>query len=81
MQKQTKIIIGVGIGVLALSVFLSAKANAMNKKNNNVSTLPPATTDISTTGGARCPTGEIPCSNNPSKCYNPSIDYFVNPCN
>ena len=77
MQKQTKIIIGVGIGVLALSVFLSAKANAMNKKNTNVSTQPPATT----TGGARCPTGEIPCSNNPSKCYNPSIDYFVNPCN
>jgi hypothetical protein len=81
MQKQTKLIIG-GVGVLALVVLLSIRAKAGSNTNPNIN---PSSTEgtLPTSGntGSGCPTGEIPCPANPSKCYNPSIDYFVNPCN
>lgn len=77
MTKQTKIMIGTGIGVLALVVFLSIKANA-KANNTNINT-------IDNSGGATppksCQEGEITCPNNPNKCYNPLLTYLVNPCN
>jgi hypothetical protein len=27
-----------------------------------------------------CPKGQIPCPKNPKKCYDPTIDYLVDPC-
>ena len=69
--------ISTGVGVLALVVFLSIKANA--KTNNTINT-------IDNSGGVTppafsCQDGEIPCPSNPSKCYNPMLTYLVNPCN
>jgi len=78
MTQQAKIMIGTGVGVLALVVFLSIKANAeknptINPSTNGGGTLP----NGNTTG---CPAGETPCPNNPAKCYNPTVNYIVNPC-
>lgn len=78
MTQQAKIMIGTGVGVLALVVFLSIKARAgsnnptINTPTNNDGTLPNNT--------GTCPSGEIPCPNNSAKCYNPTVNYIVNPC-
>jgi hypothetical protein len=80
MTQQAKIMISTGVGVLALVVFLSIKARAgsnnptINPTTNNDGTLP----NGNTTG--TCSSGEIPCPNNLAKCYNPSVNYIVNPC-
>ena len=27
-----------------------------------------------------CPPGQIPCPKDPTKCYDPNVDYLVDPC-
>jgi len=77
MTQQAKIMIGTGVGVLALVVFLSIKAKAENNPTINPSTNGGGTLPNGNTG---CPAGETPCPNNPAKCYNPTVNYIVNPC-
>jgi hypothetical protein len=28
----------------------------------------------------KCPQGQKACANNPKKCYDPNVQYIVNPC-
>lgn len=30
--------------------------------------------------GGGCPAGQVPCKENPGKCYDPNVSYIVNPC-
>jgi len=79
MTQQAKIMIGTGVGVLALVVFLSIKAKAENNPTINPSTNGGGTLPNGNTTGT-CLAGEIPCPTNPAKCYNPTVNYIVNPC-
>ena len=67
MNNQTKIFIGVAVlGIVGYIVY-----------RQNIPSI-----NSATTGGATfsCKPPEIACANNPRKCYNPSINYLVDPC-
>jgi len=68
MKKQTKIILGVG-GLAILGYIL-----LKGKKKAN------ASGGVSQTAGGNCPSGQVPCSNNINICYDPNVNYVVDPC-
>jgi hypothetical protein len=71
MDKNQKMwLIGGGIAALGLLTYV-----VVSKKNT--STLPP---DTRIGGTGTCPAGQVPCSNNRLKCYDPMANYLVNPC-
>ena len=79
MNKTTKTLLFAGLGAFALYIiFKPTGANAAPIDLIDNPTPP-------TPNPTGCPEGEIPCTNQPvggrPKCYNPNIDYFVNPCN
>jgi hypothetical protein len=72
MTKQQKMFLGIGLITVAAIALLAFK---------------PKTTPavVSNQGGGQddqnaCPAGEKPCANNPTKCYNPNLNYIVDPC-
>lgn len=70
MDKNKMYWIGGGIaaaGIVAYMVYSS--------KNTGLT----STTSTTLTPGV-CPAGQVPCANNRSKCYNPSVNYVVDPC-
>jgi hypothetical protein len=71
MEKNQKMwLIGGGIAALGVLVYeLVSQKNTSNLSNS--STIGPNGT---------CPSGQVPCGNNPMKCYNPSANYIVDPC-
>lgn len=71
MKKETKIILGVGgLAILGYLIFKGGK----NKANASGGVTP------SQTAGGRCPSGQVPCSNNINICYDPNVNYVVDPC-
>jgi hypothetical protein len=71
MKKQTKIILGVG--GLAILGYILLKGG---KKKANAS----GGGTPSQTAGARCPSGQVTCPNNKDLCYDPNVNYVVDPC-
>ena len=72
-MKKNYIYLGlgiVGVGILAYYFLNNTGSKSTTTTASNQSN------DIST----KCPFEEVPCANNPSKCYNPNIPYFVSPC-
>ena len=68
IQNKKMLLIGGGIAALGIITFL------VIKKGNS-----------GTTGGggvtaSGCPTGQVPCSNNRTKCYDPMANYIMDPC-
>ena len=55
------------VGIIAYMVY-SSKNTGINSMTS--STLTPGV----------CPAGQVPCSNNRLKCYNPSMNYVTDPC-
>jgi len=62
------LLIGGGIAALGLVAFY------LVKKGNS------GTISSSNTASGNCPAGQVPCSNNRLKCYDPMANYAVNPC-
>jgi hypothetical protein len=72
MEKNQKMwLIGGGIAALGLLTYVVLSKKNTSTLNNNTTTITPS--------GA-CPAGQVPCSNNRLKCYNPSANYTVDPC-
>lgn len=65
MEKNTKILLGLGLVGLAAYLLYTDKQNA--------------TVETSPTTPDNCPEGAVPCSNG-SGCYDPNVDYYVDPC-
>ena len=71
MTKQQKMFLGIGLIAVAAIALLAFK---------------PKTTPavVSNQGGqddqSGCLSPAKPCANNPKKCYNPNLNYIVDPC-
>jgi len=61
--------IGGGIAVAGIVAYM-----VYSSKNTGVSSM------TSTTTNGICPAGQVPCANNKNKCYNPSMNYVMDPC-
>lgn len=68
MEKKKMLLIGGGIAALGLVAFY------LVKRGNS------GTISTSTSTSGNCPAGQVPCSNNRLKCYDPMANYLVNPC-
>ena len=68
IQNKKMLLIGGGIAALGLITFLVIK-----RKNSGT-----MSSGVTTASG--CPTGQVPCSNNRSKCYDPMANYVIDPC-
>jgi hypothetical protein len=67
IKNKKMLLIGGGIAALGLITFLVVKS-----KNSGT-----------TSGGgitSGCPSGQVPCSNNRTKCYDPMANYTIDPC-
>ena len=74
MNKQVKAFLVIA-GIAAVGYFVWKAKNSARQTTN--------TGGGNSNGGGNagnCPVGEIPCSTG-TKCYNPSINYFQDPCN
>ena len=68
MEKKKMLLIGGGIAAVGIVVYLLVrKGNSGTITNTN-------------TNLGNCPAGQVPCSNNRLKCYDPMANYEVNPC-
>jgi hypothetical protein len=70
MEKNKKMLL-IGGGIAALGIITYLIVSNKNKTTSNTSVL---------TSVGNCPAGQVPCSNNKSKCYNPSLTYVIDPC-
>ena len=62
------LLIGGGIAALGIVAYLLVR-------KGNSGTITTSNTTI-----GNCPAGQVPCSNNRLKCYDPMANYLVNPC-
>lgn len=76
MSKEYKILIGLGLlGLVAYMVVSRKKVTpSMIKLMDDDNTIT-AVSNVNV-----CGKGLIPCPDNTSKCYDPKVDYAVNPC-
>lgn len=70
MNKRTKIWLGVGVGALALYLILRPKISMGGVLTNPLG---------QSGNSSGCKTGEVKCKNS-DKCYNPFINYVIDPC-
>jgi hypothetical protein len=68
MDKKKMLLIGGGIAAVGIVAYL------LVRKGNS------GTISTSNTSSGNCPAGQVPCSNNRLKCYDPMANYLVNPC-
>lgn len=74
MDAKTKNAFLVGGVLLVLGAF------ALMSFTNKKSTPAPSDSEDEPNPGPVCPQGEKPCTGNPGKCYDPTINYLVDPC-
>jgi hypothetical protein len=84
-DKGKKILLGVGVGVVALSLVYYNRDILKNKISSALGVFNIGGSSIkekpkNEIAQKKCSGGEIPCPNDPNKCYNPTITYFQNPC-
>jgi len=61
------LLIGGGIAAVGIVAYLLVrKGNSGTIANNTIN--------------GSCPAGQVPCSNNRLKCYDPMANYVINPC-
>ena len=76
MNNTLKTIVIVGLAGAAIYLLLKNRKDKDEvlesaKVKDNTPPTPPK---------PNCPDGYSPCANNASKCYNPTINYLVDPC-
>lgn len=75
MTTETKVFVGLALVGVALYLLVKPKMSSEAKK-----LMDDDKTQNGLSAVVTCPEGEVPCPSNPKKCYNPKLDYFVDPC-
>jgi hypothetical protein len=76
MKTQTKLIIG--LGIVGVAIYLIANKNS---KSSSVLKLMDDDTTLTAISNLNvCDKGMLPCSNNNTRCYDPKVDYAIDPC-
>lgn len=81
MNKNTKMLIGIGaVAVVAYLIWKNQTATTSfvgnSVGNRNYFLNAGGRTETAVT----CPRGQVLCPNNRRKCYDPNVNYLVDPC-